>query len=241
MSSLEALQARIEALEAETTQLKEANEELTERVDKLETENEQLRDRLDTTEATLTTIPDISIDTTEKEPVKTLMIEDIPVGRKISGAVSEWTFENELKPALKTDLEACGPTVSSNGSPTPTDLTPIEQLTRAADLSELTNSVTTQRAVALFEHLTKWGQKTPKGYCLRAKDNPLALLEADQDESLCWKQYYRACEAVESLSNGAVTFVDSDRHGKMLVLHEHSEVYARLEGSLTASSVQAEG
>ena len=213
MSSLEALQARIEALEAETTQLKEANEELTERVDELETENEQLRDRLKTTEETLTTIPDISIDTTQKEPVKTLTIEDIPVGRKISGAVSEWTFENELKPALKTELEACDPPVSSTGSPTPTDLTPIEQLTQA-DLTDLTNSVTTQRAVALFEHLSTWGQKTPKGYCLRAKDNPLALLEADQDESLCWKQYYRACEAVESLSNGAVTFVDSDRHGR---------------------------
>ena len=241
MSSLEALQDRIEALEVETTQLKAANEELTERVDELETENEQLRDRLDTTEATLTTIPDISIDTTQKEPVKTLTIEEIPVGRKISGTISEWTFENELKPTLKTELADI-----ESAEPTPTtevtaELTPIEQLARADDLQQVTNSVTTRRAVALFEHLSTWGQKTPKGYCLRSCDNPVALLEADQDESLCWKQYYRACAAVESLSNGAVTFVDSDRHGKMLVFHEHSAAYDRLQGSLTASSVQAEG
>jgi hypothetical protein len=59
------------------------------------------------------------------------------------------------------------------------------------------------------------------------------------DESLCWKQYYRAAEALESLSEGAVTFVNSDRHGKMLILHEKSEVYDRmLNGTLTMSSAR---
>ncbi|WP_133305068.1 hypothetical protein [Halonotius pteroides] len=50
----------------------------------------------------------------------------------------------------------------------------------------------------------------PKGYCLRPKDNPKQLLEADRDENLAWKQYYRAAEALEGLSEGAVTFFDSD-------------------------------
>jgi hypothetical protein len=62
------------------------------------------------------------------------------------------------------------------------------------------------------------------------------------DESLCWKQYYRAAEALEGLSEGSVTFVNSDRHGKMLILHEHSDVYDRMiDGSLSVSSVGAEG
>jgi hypothetical protein len=95
--------------------------------------------------------------------------------------------------------------------------------------------------VSLFRNLPKWGAKTPKGICLRPKDNPLQLLEADRDESLAWKQYYRAAKVLERLSKGAVTFFDSDRHGKMIVLHEQSDIYERVvNGRLTPSSEKAE-
>ena len=120
------------------------------------------------------------------------------------------------------------------------DLTPIEQLAQADDVSEVTESASVERAVSLFRNLPNWGKKTPKGYCLRPKDNPRSLLEADQDEDLCWKQYYRAAKTLEQLSKGAVTFFDSDRHGKMVVLHEQSEVFDRVrQGSLSSSSVEA--
>jgi hypothetical protein len=63
------------------------------------------------------------------------------------------------------------------------------------------------------------------------------LLAAARDESLCWKQYYRAAQTLESLSKGAITFFDSDRHGKMLVLHEQSELHDRVtNGTLSMSS-----
>lgn len=124
----------------------------------------------------------------------------------------------------------------------PSELTPIEQLSQADDVSEVTDSPTVERAVSLFRNLRQWGSKTPKGIVLKPADNPLSLLEADQDESLAWKQYYRAAEALEQLSQGSVTFFDSDRHGKMVVLHEQSETYQRVvEGQLTPSSVGAEG
>jgi hypothetical protein len=70
----------------------------------------------------------------------------------------------------------------------------------------------------------------------------VALLEADRDESLSWKQYYRAAETLEKLSKGSVTFFDSDKHGKMLVLHEQSDAFDRVaNGSLTPSSVGVTG
>jgi hypothetical protein len=121
-------------------------------------------------------------------------------------------------------------------------LTPIEQLSRADDVSDVTNSPTVERAVALFKNIADWGSKTPKGIVLKPADNPLRLLEADQDGSLAWKQYYRAAETLEQLSHGSVTFFDSDKHGKMLCLHEQSETFERVvNGSLTASSVGAKG
>lgn len=146
-----------------------------------------------------------------------------------------------------TDLEDR----SSDVEPTPQaeettiqqgDLTPIERLAQSEEVSEVTNSASVERAVSLFENIQDWGVKTPKGYCLRPKDNPRQLLGADRDEDLAWKQYYRAAKSLERLSKGAVTFFDSDRHGKMLVLHERSEVFERVtNNSLSPSSVSASG
>lgn len=122
------------------------------------------------------------------------------------------------------------------------ELTPIEKLSQAADIEKVTESVSVQRAVSLFKNLPQWSSKTQKGYVLKPSDNPLKLLEADRNESLCWKQFYRAAECLETLSEGSVTFVDSDRHGKMVVLHEQSEAYERVtSGALSSSSVGAKG
>lgn len=135
------------------------------------------------------------------------------------------------------------PTLSSGETTIqPDDLTPIEQLAGDTNIEEVTNSPTVRRAVSLFSNLPDWGSKTPRGIVLKPADNPLRLLEADRDESLAWKQYYRAAEALERLSHGSVTFVDHDRHGKMIVLHSQSEAFGRItSGALSASSVEAEG
>jgi len=120
------------------------------------------------------------------------------------------------------------------------DLTPIEQIALSNDVEGITSSASIQRAVSIFKNLKKWGKKTPKGIVLRPADKPLSLLEADRDEDLAWKQYYRAVKQIEKLSKGAATFFDSDRHGKMLVLHAQSDVYDRVTGgTLTPSSASA--
>lgn len=144
---------------------------------------------------------------------------------------------------LESDIEESTPTSGARETTTrQSDLTPIEQLSRADDPGEVTDSPTVKRAVSLFTNLPSWGSKTPKGFVLKPADNPLSLLEADREENLAWKQYYRAAEALEQLSEGSVTFFDSDRHGKMIVLHEQSETYERVNsGALTPSSVGAKG
>jgi DNA repair exonuclease SbcCD ATPase subunit len=120
----------------------------------------------------------------------------------------------------------------------PDDLTPVEQLSRADDISDVTDSPSVERAVTIFKNLPDWGRRSPRGYVLRPADNPVSLLESACDESLCWRQWYRACETLEELSRGSVTFFDSDRHGKMICLHEQSDTYERVtSGSLSPSTV----
>jgi uncharacterized coiled-coil protein SlyX len=162
-------------------------------------------------------------------------------GRKIAETKKDL---NQLKESLEGD--------SSDVSPTPNDgqtaiqnheLTPVEQIARADNdnLDQVIDSPSVRRAVSLFKNIADWGSRTPKGIVLKSSDNPLSLLSADMDESLCWKQYYRSAEVLESLSEGALTFINSDRHGKMLILHKHSEVYQRMMNGTTLSSVGVEG
>jgi TolA-binding protein len=163
-------------------------------------------------------------------------------GRKLAETLKH---VNQLQESFEGD--------SGGTAPTPTDgrttiqkheLTPVEQISRAdsENLDEVIDSPSVRRAVSLFKNIVDWGNRTPKGIVLKSSDNPLSLLSADMDNSLCWKQYYRAAEALESLSEGALTFFNDSRHGKMLVLHEHSDVYDRMmNGSLSVSSVGAEG
>lgn len=144
---------------------------------------------------------------------------------------------------VEQDIEDSNPTPQADQTTIQQeDLTPIEQLSQSDEIEDVTDSKSVRRAVSLFKNLPRWGSKTPKGIVLKPADNPLSLLEADRDESLCWKQYYRAAETLEQLSQGSVTFFDSDRHGKMICLHEQSEAYQRVvNGSLSTSSVEATG
>ena len=148
---------------------------------------------------------------------------------------------NEVEEAVeKGEFDSTDPHDDGETTIQANDLTPIERLTQSDDPSEVTDSPTVERAVSLFRNLPQWGSRTPKGIVLKPADNPLSLLEADRDESLAWKQYYRAAEALEQLSQGSVTFVDSDRHGKMIVFHQQSDAFERaVKGSLSLSSAEA--
>jgi hypothetical protein len=148
---------------------------------------------------------------------------------------------NEVEEAVeKGEFDSTDPHDDGETTIQADDLTPVERLTQSDDPGEVTDSPTVERAVSLFRNLPQWGSRTPKGIVLKPADNPLSLLEADRDESLAWKQYYRAAEALEQLSQGSVTFVDSDRHGKMIVFHQQSDAFERaVKGSLSPSSAEA--
>jgi len=198
----------------------------------LQNENEELQDRVDELESR----PEVDIDD-ESDPVGSFTIADAPVGRVLTAKADKSDVEYVEEELEELDT----PEVDTETGPV-ADLTPAEQLARGGDPGEVTDSPSVERAIALFKNLPEWGSKTPKGMVLRPADNPLSLLEADRDESLSWKQYYRAAETLEELTKGAVTFFDSDKHGKMLVLHERSEAYDRVSNaSLTTSSVGAKG
>jgi TolA-binding protein len=138
------------------------------------------------------------------------------------------------------DLEDGGtptsdPTPEAKETASTTSLTPIERLSESGDHADVATNVTAsvRRAVELFDHLPDWGSSTPKGRVLKPADRPKQLLEAATDESLAWTQYYRAAEALERLSKGAITFFDHQKHGKTLVLHEGSDVHDRATQSKT--------
>jgi ElaB/YqjD/DUF883 family membrane-anchored ribosome-binding protein len=128
------------------------------------------------------------------------------------------------------------------------DLVPMEVVSYL-DVDKLLDNQrsreTIERATTLFENMQDWGDKTPKGRTLRLADhNVKSLLEAELDTSLKWKQVHRACRFIEAFTKGACTFFNSDRHGRVLCLHDHSDLYERLENgsnSLTSSSAQTRG
>jgi len=209
--------------------VEEQGQELATVVD--ETINHQA-ERIDELEETIEKQPDIEV-TDDTDPIGSITVDGAPLGRAIQSKASKTDVEQTIE-----DLDRGG---NDDTNDSTEQYTPIEQLSQSDDVTEVTDSVSVERAVSLFTNLPNWGKKTPKGIVLRPADNPLSLLEADRDESLAWRQYYRAAKALERLSRGAVTFVDSDRHGKMLVLHEQSDVYKRLvDGTLSSSSVGAE-
>jgi uncharacterized coiled-coil protein SlyX len=147
---------------------------------------------------------------------------------------------NQIQESLEADSDGITPTPNDGQTARQShELTPVEQIARGdtENLDKVIDSPSVRRAISLFKNIADWGNRTPKGIVLKSSDNPLSLLSADMDNSLCWKQYYRAAEALEGLSEGAVTFVNSDRHGKMVILHEHSDVSQRMKnGTLSVSS-----
>lgn len=213
------------------------NKNVEERVAKLEEivadQSETIEDQSETISDQSETIEDLEARVDELESDRELDRKERAEDRKRLSEV-ESTIE-------EADFGDDTPGVSGDNAPIQTgDLTPIEQIARSGDVDDITSSTSIQRAVSIFKNLKKWGRKTPKGIVLRPADKPLSLLEADRDEDLAWKQYYRAVKQIEKLSKGAATFFDSDRHGKTLVLHEQSDVYDRVtSGTLTPSSASA--
>jgi uncharacterized protein YjiS (DUF1127 family) len=210
----------IDSLVSTIAEQQEQIDELTETVEDQQREIESLRDELEDR-------PTVAVE--DGDPLGSLTVDGAPVGRAITSKPSETDVESMIEDSNPTP----------NGGETTIqddDVTPIERLSRADDVSDVTDSISVERAVSLFRNVTDWGRKTPKGYTLRPTDRPKELLESARDERLNWKQYYRACRALERLSEGAITFVNTEKHGNTVVFHEKSDVFSRMTEGLSPST-----
>jgi hypothetical protein len=122
---------------------------------------------------------------------------------------------------------------SDESDPENEPMTPMERLLRLGEdgiMIDVTASV--RRAKAIAAHFAQWSSKTPNG--LVVKDNLKSLLQTATNESLAWKQVYRAAQALEKFTKGAIRFEKHRRHGWMLI--DDRGIASRLE-QLRSSSV----
>lgn len=195
---------------ADEQQLQNPNEcldELTQRVDDLEAENEQLRDQVSEQNDRIAELEEkVEAQTEELAEYRTHNERDKATIRKDVTAV---------KDDLDTQSEEAGTDEGGNAD----DLTPIERLSLLGGEEtaiQVTSSV--ERAVTIYENFDQWAHKTPKGWVL--KDGLKTLLQTARDETLRWKQVYRAAEALDDLSKGEIEFTKHRRHGNMLIREE---------------------
>jgi TolA-binding protein len=206
----------VEQLAERVTDLEETVEDQQATIEDLEQEKADLEDR----------VADLEAETARSRAEDRQRLTDL-----------EETVEDLEKTVEEGDITDENPTPETDTNASTEPLTPIERLSEG-DHADIATNVTAsvRRAVTLFDHLPAWGQSTPKGRVLKPADRPKQLLEAATDESLAWTQYYRAAEALERLSKGAVTFFDHQKHGKTVVLHGDTDVHDRAVQSETNRS-----
>ena len=173
---------------------------LREQLKEVKTENEELRERVG------------------------LLLEERAQDRQRIAELEEYRAENEHDKATirqqVTEVEQTDSSADagSDESDAQSDSmgTPMEQVLRAGDagvLGHVTTSV--ERAITMAEHFSQWAGKAPNGLVI--KDNLKTLLETATGERFAWNQVYRAAEALEDATNGAIEFTKHRRFGWILV------------------------
>ena len=153
-----------------------------------------------------------------------LLLKERAEDRQRIAELEEYRAENEHDKATirqqVTEVEQTDGTATdeSDDSNAQSDSmgTPMEQVLRAGDagvLGHVTTSV--ERAITMAEHFSQWAGKAPNGLVI--KDNLKPLLETATGERFAWNQVYRAAEALEDATNGAIEFKKHRRFGWILV------------------------
>ena len=221
MTDVEALEARIEELEAQTDRLeteltatKQETDDLQARVDELEAEtqrleadNEALRARIDELEAQ----PEIRIDD-PTDPIGSLHILGAPVGQAITSKPGQTDLDAELDD-LRAELKAI--TDEPPAEPTVEMETPLEQVVAMSNEmvgTQLTANQRRARFVAI--DITEYATKTPGGWVLTPKDLRTVLNAAfDTGHS---QTCSRVREILADLGNDEVEIKDSRGEQKLV-------------------------
>jgi len=185
------LAAELDALRDEVSDLRDENEQLRDDVNELQAENDALRDQLDAQVDRIEWHNDI-------RNMENLRIDGIPVGRALEKRREEI---NALQDAHDTRTEQPDTELGVG-------------LAMDDDARSNTYGATKQRALAVADVLPAVAGEEGA----RVGSDLKHRVENVRSESLAWVQLYRACEAVETMSEGAIEW---DNTGETNYLHIH--------------------
>ena len=200
MTDVEALEARIEELEAQTDRLET---ELT----ATKQETDDLQARVDELEAQ----PKIRIDD-PTDPIGSLHISGAPVGQAITSKPGQTDLDAELDD-LRTELKAVAD--EQPVEPAVEMETPLEQVVAMSTEMVVTQLTANQRrARFVATDLTEYATKTPAGWVLTPKDLRTVLNAAfDTSHS---QTCHRVREILADLGNDEVEIKDSRGEQKLV-------------------------
>lgn len=98
--------------------------------------------------------------------------------------------------------------------------TPLERLLADPQNSGIRVTESVNRALSVAGHFKQWANNRQAGRVII--ENIKTLLSTAVGEQLSWKQVHRACHKLEELTNGAIEFRNTDRHGRILVMEDPS-------------------
>lgn len=213
------LQDRIDDLEDDKQQLESKVAELESRI--VDTESTVESKTADV--ATDGGVSDMRVEVRGEKDMDNLWIGDFPIGKIVDS-------NNTRVKSVASEVEEIrdrGVDTGESGKPgdLPDEWSPIAKA-RARDDYRESMSKSPKRALTIFENLYEWSAKLPNGNrAIYTADNLMNLINAalpeDEDEITAWNQVYRACEALEDLSGGHITYTETKK-GKALIIDEES-------------------
>ena len=191
------------SLGADISDVRSQIAEMADRIDELESEVESLREERDTLRAELESQSDRIEIRGDTDEIGNLWIDNLPVGRAL-----------ELRRDEIDDVETRVAELETEPAPDPEDTVDDEwtlaEKALAVGPDEVLDSASEKRAITILEHFGTWSSKTPGGNRVirTGRDKLKSFLESERDESLSWKQVYRACKKLEIMTDGHIEFVD---------------------------------
>jgi predicted RNase H-like nuclease (RuvC/YqgF family) len=177
------LRTEVADLRAEIAEMQDEMAEMAEEIEELRAERDDLR-------AEIASQSDRIQWAGETRHIEDLRIDGIPVGRAIS-------MREEEIAELREEIGEAG--VSPD-----TELGVALQL--PAEVRADRYGVAEQRAITIARQI----RSVAGNFGAKVDKRLMRCVERERDESIAWAQLYRACEALESLADGGVTFVERD-------------------------------
>lgn len=161
-------------------------------------------------------VSDIPIEFRGDRDMDNIWIGDFPIGKLVE---SNNTRVKSVASEVEEIRDGGGTVEADPEDRVSDDYTPVERIVALGE--DLAESASDKRAVTIFENLSDWGKKTPNGKLIirTGKDKLKTHLDAARpdDDVASWKQVHRACEALEDLSDGYISFREVKGNNALVV------------------------